>query len=163
MLLSLIPLLLLLSQSVSGFVSPLCSSARPTLIGLSLRLQANDPEDDDSTKPSSSSSSLHRRQVLLQGTTRAVVASLFSWIMTTPSVALAGIDPTALKSLPVQGDESGGATRLRQLQAASSEASSSLSDNVDKPWEDLSSGASFREYRQGRGDAGTSVCVNATC
>ena len=50
-----------------------------------------------------------------------------------PTVANAGIDPSALKSLPVQGDDSGGATRLRQIEAAKNPAS----DLVDKPWEDL--------------------------
>ena len=70
---------------------------------------------------------------------------------TAPLAAYAGIDPSALKALPVEGDASGGATRLRQVQAINQPES----DNVDRPWEDLPSGVLYREYRQGKGDAGT--------
>ena len=68
-----------------------------------------------------------------------------------PSVAQAGIDPTLLKSLPVQGDESGAAQRLRQVEAVLKPAS----DLVDIPFVELPSGVSYREYRNGKGDAGT--------
>jgi hypothetical protein len=68
-----------------------------------------------------------------------------------PSTALAGIDPKALKALPVEGDVNGGTTRLRQLEAATQE-----SVLVDKPWEESSDGVSYREYKEGRGDAGMS-------
>mmetsp|Transcript_18185 Transcript_18185/g.25234 ORF Transcript_18185/g.25234 Transcript_18185/m.25234 type:complete len:243 (+) Transcript_18185:191-919(+) len=79
-----------------------------------------------------------------------------------PTAANAGIDPSALKSLPVQGDDSGGATRLRQIEAAKNPAS----DQVDKPWEDLTSGVAYREYREGKGAAvvepGSKVAVEMT-
>ena len=72
------------------------------------------------------------------------------------SEAQAGIDPSALKSLRVEGDDTGGATRLRQLQAT--QQVEAESDLVEKPWEELSSGVSFREYRQGKGETGTYMC-----
>jgi len=70
-------------------------------------------------------------------------------LLTTPP-ANAGIDPSLLKTLPVQGDESGQAQRLRQIEAIQKPAS----DLVDIPFEELPSGVSFREYREGKGEAG---------
>ena len=67
-----------------------------------------------------------------------------------PTVAQAGIDPAMLKSLPVQGDESGSSQRLRQIEAIQRPSS----DLVDIPFEELPSGVSYREYRAGKGDAG---------
>jgi hypothetical protein len=67
-----------------------------------------------------------------------------------PSVAHAGIDPSSLRSLPVQGDESGAAQRLRQVEALQKPTS----DLVDIPFVDLPIGVSYREYREGKGDAG---------
>lgn len=51
-----------------------------------------------------------------------------------PQAANAGIDPNALKTLSVEGDAAGSATRMRQIEALKNPES----DNVDKPWEDLS-------------------------
>jgi len=70
-----------------------------------------------------------------------------------PPAAYAGIDPAALKALPVEGDVSGGVTRLRQVQAINQPES----DDVDRPWEDLPSGVLYRDYRLGKGGAG--MCV----
>lgn len=70
-----------------------------------------------------------------------------------PSVANAGIDPSLLKSLPVQGDESGAAQRLRQVEAVQRPSS----DLVDVPFNELPSGVSYREYREGKGEAGKLV------
>mmetsp|Transcript_46636 Transcript_46636/g.113638 ORF Transcript_46636/g.113638 Transcript_46636/m.113638 type:complete len:244 (+) Transcript_46636:1102-1833(+) len=70
-------------------------------------------------------------------------------LLTIPTVAQAGIDPTMLKSLPVQGDESGSSQRLRQIEAIQRPSS----DLVDIPFEELPSGVSYREYRAGKGDA----------
>jgi hypothetical protein len=67
-----------------------------------------------------------------------------------PSAANAGIDPNALKSLAVQGDESGASQRLRQVEAIQRPTS----DLVDVPFNDLPSGVSYREYREGRGEVG---------
>jgi hypothetical protein len=68
-------------------------------------------------------------------------------ILTAPSIARAGIDPALLKSLPVQGDDTGSAQRLRQVEAIQKPVVD------DKPFESLPSGVSFREYREGRGEA----------
>ena len=68
-----------------------------------------------------------------------------------PMIVHAGIDPTALKNLPVEGDTAGTATRLLQIEAIQKPAA----DEVDKPWEDLPSGVSFRDYREGRGQQGS--------
>jgi hypothetical protein len=87
---------------------------------------------------------------------RAVVAGSLAFLMI-PTVANAGIDPSSLRTLPVQGDESGAAQRLRQVEAAQRPST----DLVDIPFEELPSGVSYREYRQGKGEAGAydiSVC-----
>lgn len=76
-----------------------------------------------------------------------------------PSTANAGIDPSLLQNLPVQGDESGAAQRLRQVEAVNKPAS----DLVNIPFTELPGGVSYREYREGKGEAGTLVlsCVLA--
>jgi hypothetical protein len=78
------------------------------------------------------------------------VVGLAFGILVSPSQASAGIDPSLLKSLPVQGDDSGSATRLRQVESIQKPAT----DLVDIPFENLSSGVSYREYREGKGQAG---------
>lgn len=90
--------------------------------------------------------SLDRRQAMINLGSSAAVAVLI------PSVANAGIDPTLLKNLPVQGDESGATQRLRQVEALQKPAS----DLVDIPFTELPSGVSYREYREGKGEAGKS-------
>lgn len=67
---------------------------------------------------------------------------------TTP--ANAGIDPSLLKSYGVEGDASGSAQRLRQIE----EIQRPASDTVNIPYEKLSSGVEYREYREGKGEAG---------
>lgn len=88
----------------------------------------------------------------------AGVSSLFFL----PSIANAGIDPSLLKSLPVEGDSSGSAQRLRQVEAIQRPAS----DLTNVPFEELPSGVSYREYREGKGDAtvqnGSKVAVEMT-
>jgi hypothetical protein len=78
------------------------------------------------------------------------VAGLAFGILVSPSQASAGIDPSLLKSLPVQGDDSGSATRLRQVESIQKPAT----DLVDIPFEELPSGVSYREYREGKDEAG---------
>ena len=137
----------------SGFVlphpsqQPRCRLDKPNhhRRALPKRALLSDNENDDKTilQPQS-----RRRQVLQQGLCTILTA------LTIPmSEAQAGIDPSALKSLRVEGDDTGGATRLRQLQAT--QQVEAESDLVEKPWEELSSGVSFREYRQGKGETGT--------
>jgi len=67
-----------------------------------------------------------------------------------PTAANAGIDPSMLKSMKVEGDASGTAQRLRQIE----EIQRPASDTVNMPYEELASGVSYREYREGRGEAG---------
>lgn len=144
-----LPLLLLL-QSTSGFVLPGARKSSP-LSSVPLKNPRQHQDLDLKSINDDETSVCRRRQVLRQGIMAAAL------LVTAPLTAQAGIDPAALKSLRVEGDESGGATRLRQIQAASTVES----DSVDRPWEELSSGVSFREYRQGRGDAGT-YCIQYT-
>jgi FKBP-type peptidyl-prolyl cis-trans isomerase len=94
-------------------------------------------------QPNGPSQCLDRRRAMIH-----LGSSVFALVA--PSVAQAGIDPTLLKSLPVQGDESGAAQRLRQVEAVQKPAS----DLVDIPFIELPSGVSYREYRDGRGEAG---------
>lgn len=70
-----------------------------------------------------------------------------------PTVANAGIDPILLKTLPVQGDESGAVQRLRQIEDVQRPAT----DLVNVPFEELPSGVSYRVYREGKGEAGTII------
>ena len=67
-----------------------------------------------------------------------------------PLVANAGIDPNQLRNLPVEGDVSGTAQRLREIEAIQRPAS----DLTNVPFEELPSGVSYREYREGKGEAG---------
>lgn len=92
-------------------------------------------------------------QKMIRGTTATCILSTITAINGgLPQVANAGIDPAMLKNLPVQGDESGAAQRLRQVEAIQRPAS----DLENKPFEQLPSGVSYREYREGKGNAGTS-------
>ena len=79
-----------------------------------------------------------------------------------PTVASAGIDPSALTKYSVEGDAAGTATRLRQIEAVKNPAS----DLENVPFEELPSGVSYREYRAGKGDAvvqpGSKVAVEMT-
>lgn len=79
----------------------------------------------------------------------SVVTAAGAAVLLSPTVSNAGIDPTLLKSLPVQGDESGSAQRLRQIEAIQKPSS----DLVDVPFQELPSGVSYREYREGKGEA----------
>lgn len=78
------------------------------------------------------------------------------------SAANAGIDPTALKGYAVEGDQTGVQTRLRQIELEKIRPS----DAVDLPYTELPSGVSFREFREGKGDAtvqtGSKVGVELT-
>ena len=72
-----------------------------------------------------------------------------SSLLLIPNVA-AAIDPLLIKNLRIEGDESGAATRLAQIAAESGPRSS---DADDVPFEKLSSGVSYREFREGKGEA----------
>lgn len=105
---------------------------------------ANDDENNNNDRRSFMNS-------LLKTSVKVTAAgAVLTNIMTLkPTIAKAGIDPGMLKNLPVQGDESGQATRLRQIEAVQRPAS----DLTNMPFEELPSGVSYREYREGKGDA----------
>jgi hypothetical protein len=79
----------------------------------------------------------------------AVLGTTTTILPTSP--ANAGIDPSLLKNLPVDGDASGQAQRLRQIE----EIQRPASDNLNIPYEKFPSGVEYREYREGKGEAGT--------
>lgn len=79
----------------------------------------------------------------------ALIASTLS--LAFPQVANAGIDPSSLRNLQVEGDNAGSATRLRQIEAVNKPET----DLADMPFVELPSGVSYREYRAGKGEAGS--------
>lgn len=87
-----------------------------------------------------------------------------TWMVATSSTpaAWAGIDMNVLKSLPVEGDQTGVATRLRQVEADRNRPG----DTIDQPYVELPSGVSYREYRDGKGTAvvqpGSAVAAEMT-
>lgn len=87
-----------------------------------------------------------KRRQFIQAAPAAALAFLVR-----PQEANAGIDPNALKNLKVEGDDSGAAMRLRQL--TQEEDKTRPEDLVDIPFEKLDSGVSYREYREGKGEA----------
>lgn len=102
-----------------------------------------------------------RRSALLQS-----ASTVTSFLIATTAVsapANAGIDPNALKALQVEGDTTGVASRLRQVAAVNGPQPD---DSKDIAFEVLPSGTSFREYREGKGDAtvqrGSKVAVEMT-
>lgn len=95
-------------------------------------------------------SSNHRRSFLT--TTATAAAALLVAFPQQQQLAYAAIDPAALKALPVEGDATGAATRLKQLEATKG---TQPGDLEDIPFTKLESGVSYREYRSGKGDAGT--------
>ena len=84
---------------------------------------------------------------------RRDIFSRIAWmplVVATPKEAEAGIDPSALRNLPVEGDAGGSAMRMRQIEAVQRPES----DLVNTPWEELPDGVQYREYREGKGEAG---------
>lgn len=99
-------------------------------------------EEIKDTKSSSRRSLLHH-SILALGSA--------GWALFVPAQsAIAGIDVNALKNLPVEGDASGAATRLKQLETIKVQPE----DLEDIPYTKLDNGVSYREYRSGKGDAG---------
>eukprot|EP00560_Eucampia_antarctica_P001155 CAMPEP_0197832246 /NCGR_PEP_ID=MMETSP1437-20131217/13905_1 /TAXON_ID=49252 ORGANISM="Eucampia antarctica, Strain CCMP1452" /NCGR_SAMPLE_ID=MMETSP1437 /ASSEMBLY_ACC=CAM_ASM_001096 /LENGTH=195 /DNA_ID=CAMNT_0043435513 /DNA_START=262 /DNA_END=849 /DNA_ORIENTATION=- len=90
------------------------------------------------------------------------MASLLGVVAFNPNRANAGIDPSALSKYTVEGDETGTATRLRQIEVNKNRPE----DLENIAYEELPSGVSFREYREGKGEAvvkrGSKVAVEMT-
>jgi hypothetical protein len=107
---------------------------------------------DSFVSPGSRSHHLQLDEITRLGATRRDMlfsVSASSVVVGLPRPAQAGIDPSALRNLPVEGDSSGTAMRLRQIEAVQRPES----DLVNSPWEELSDGVQYREYREGKGDA----------
>lgn len=102
------------------------------------------------------------RRNFLATTPTILIHTLAFTSLLVPQNAMAGIDPSLLKTIPVEGDTSGTATRLRQIELEKNRPE----DTVNIPYIELPSGASYREYREGKGDAtvqiGSKVAVEAT-
>ena len=75
----------------------------------------------------------------------------------------AGIDPASLQKLPVAGDTSGALTRLRQIDSSTGPQPD---DSKDIAFTILPNGASYRDYREGKGETtiqpGSKVAVELT-
>lgn len=103
----------------------------------------------------------HNRRSFIHNSVSVVMGSALISTLS-PMVANAGIDPSALQSLPVEGDSSGVATRLRQIEAERNRPE----DAIDMPWEKLDDGVQYRSYREGKGEAvvddGSRVAVEMT-
>jgi len=104
----------------------------------------------------------------LSATRRTVISQILKsspplFIMTNyPQNANAGIDPNTLKQYQVEGDISGSQQRLRQLEVEKNRPE----DTMNIPFEELPSGVSYREYREGKGETivqnGSKVAVEMT-
>ena len=91
-------------------------------------------------------SSLHASRRAFLSTSAAASAAL----TVLPQASNAGIDVSQLKGLQVEGDTTGAASRLRQIESINGPQPD---DSKDIAFEKLPSGASYREYREGKGDA----------
>lgn len=120
------------------------STTRPAASSLSSTI------DDDAAPPSGECLISDRRSVLQ---TAAKATSIFvAAAAAASSPANAGIDPSVLKALPVEGDTTGAASRLRMIESSNGNGPRP-EDSKDIAFEKLSSGASYREYREGKGTA----------
>jgi len=134
--LGLIPILL---SKCNGFITPAGMHGDKT--STSLWSLKNDLQND------CNSDERNNRRAFLSKLASATASSAL--LLSSSKPAMAGIDPSALKTYSVEGDTTGTATRLRQIEADRVRPE----DNVDKPFEQLSSGVSYREYREGKGEA----------
>lgn len=83
---------------------------------------------------------------------RAFCGALVSGLLVSSTLtrpANAGLDPSDLKSFAIEGDQTGGQTRLRQIELEKVRPS----DALDIPYTKLPSGVSYRDFRDGKGDA----------
>uniref|UniRef100_A0A7S3QJ19 peptidylprolyl isomerase n=1 Tax=Chaetoceros debilis TaxID=122233 RepID=A0A7S3QJ19_9STRA len=71
-------------------------------------------------------------------------------LLSLPRAALAGIDVSSLKSLPVDGDASGAATRLKNLQMQGTKIERGVDVGVMTTLKRLESGVTYRDINYGR-------------
>mmetsp|Transcript_11526 Transcript_11526/g.24570 ORF Transcript_11526/g.24570 Transcript_11526/m.24570 type:complete len:274 (-) Transcript_11526:331-1152(-) len=125
--------------SVSRLTTTASSSSSTATLPLRLA-NDNQDENDELATDNQRREIFHRAGSFVLATTAA--------LSSTP--AYAGIDPSALKALPVEGDTTGITTRLRQIESVNGPRPE---DSKDIAFEVLPSGASYREYREGKGEA----------
>lgn len=142
----------ILSSALSFQSSPRWNTASSATTTTTI-LQGSNGSGDDSVED--------RRSFVNSLLVGATVLGTAGTILPT-APANAGVDPSLLKSLKVDGDVSGQAQRMRQLE----EIQRPASDTVNIPYEKLDSGVEYREYREGRGDAvvqtGSKIAVELT-
>lgn len=139
-------LTLLAMLSLSSAFTP--SYPMPTCIGRTTTSLKMVEKNYEQTEKSS------RRSFFLKATKAAALVVLGP--LASPS-AQAAIDPNALKSLPVEGDNTGAASRIKQLEASKGPQPGDLEDI---PFTKLESGVQYREYREGKGNAGARGCLS---
>jgi len=157
---SVIGLIIIFSYSRAFSPSQHAAVGLPSRVSISPKLSVNSVRDGFANREGNNTypaiQNPKRRSFLVKVSKVAVVVSGVQ-------PANAGIDPSSLKSLPVEGDTSGAVTRLRQIESANGPLPE---DSKDIAFEVLPSGASFREYREGKGDAtvhpGSKVAVEMT-
>ncbi|GMI18300.1 hypothetical protein TrLO_g2791 [Triparma laevis f. longispina] len=88
-----------------------------------------------------------RRAFIAKATNSVGLVGLATSQLAAP--ASAGIDPAALAGFKVDGDVTGTATRLNEIKSVVNP----VTDQQDIPFMKLDSGVSYREFREGRGEA----------
>jgi hypothetical protein len=125
--------------------TPAFSSRR---LAAPLRLWKDTTRDGSGSEPNTcnKNNSLSRRLFTsrLVGTAAAVSTGAFLFLQ--PGTALAGIDMSSLKTLPIEGDASGAAARLKQLQMQGATVERTAPRVLD-------GGVSYREISAGRDSA----------
>mmetsp|Transcript_3485 Transcript_3485/g.6365 ORF Transcript_3485/g.6365 Transcript_3485/m.6365 type:complete len:268 (+) Transcript_3485:103-906(+) len=119
-------------------------SRTSVLNGASIRLRLTTNDDEECASNNISD----RRSAILKSA--SAVSSFLVATTALSSPANAGIDVNALKALPVEGDTTGVKSRLQQIESVNGPRPD---DSKDIAFEVLPSGASYREYREGKGDA----------
>lgn len=132
----------------------------------------NNLDDDECARSNHAAAiidSHHRRRLIQLSSSSVISGGITMCLSSFPQSALAGIDPSALRSLPIEGDASGSTTRLRQISSlTNSDATSPRpDDSKDIAFTILPSGeGSYRTYREGSGDItiqpGSKVAVEMT-
>mmetsp|Transcript_3074 Transcript_3074/g.4325 ORF Transcript_3074/g.4325 Transcript_3074/m.4325 type:complete len:277 (+) Transcript_3074:147-977(+) len=158
-------LFLLLSHRSQGFKSP-CVPLRisiPVVKGNafsnSLMMALEKPYDQSDDRNDITSSSLRRN--FIENIATVVTINTIA-LTNSPLPSYAGIDPSSLSSFRTEGDDAGTTTRLRQIENIRNKPE----DSLNIPYEELPNGISYREYREGKGEAvivpGSKVAVEMT-
>jgi len=116
--------------------------------------QSADNDGDGDSGKTCRSITLSRRNLF----TSHLVASGILPLLFLPKSALAGIDVSSLKSIPIEGDATGATARLRQLQeqGTRTEQRSFTTPINSAPTTKLSSGVTYRDIQVGK-DGGRKV------